>query len=250
MTDKKSEVIPAQPKSVAVVQLSPIQAMERAKAAGLDVKEMQEMLALQKEYEANEARKAFHRALAEFKKDPPTVIKDMLNTQYGSDYVSIWNMVNTVTKELGKYDLHTRWDFPESEGNTISCTCIMAHALGHEESVTITGPVDESGKKNPLQGRKSTRTYLKLETFEAVTGMASVSGNIDDDANTPIEYITEEQALELHARATENEVYDSFMKWLNTQKIKSIDNIQACNYEHISKKLDVSIKARKDDAKD
>jgi len=41
----------------APAKLSPIAAMQQAKAAGFDVAEIKEMLALQKEYEANEARK-------------------------------------------------------------------------------------------------------------------------------------------------------------------------------------------------
>jgi len=216
MNTKTKEIQTTNEKKVMQVKLSPIEIMQQAKAAGLEVADMKEMLALQKEYEANEARKAFHKALAEFKKDPPQVIKDMLNAQYESDYVSIGNMVNTVTEELGKFGLNTRWDFPVLEGNAISCTCIMAHELGHEESVTLTGPVDESGKKNPLQGRKSTRTYLKLETFEAVTGMASVSGNNDDDGNSAVEYITEEQVADLTALMDEvNADKAAFLRYAN-----------------------------------
>ena len=38
--------------------------------------------------------------------------------------------------------------------------------MGHEEQVELNGVPDVSGSKNPLQERKSTRTYLKLETFD------------------------------------------------------------------------------------
>jgi len=133
--------------------------MQQAKAAGLEVAEMKEMLALQKDWEANEARKAFHSALAEFKKDPPQVVKDKLNKQYDSSYTSIGNMVNTVNEALGPYGLNARWDFPAPKNDEVICTCILAHRLGHEESVTLAGPVDTSGSKNPLQGRKSARTF-------------------------------------------------------------------------------------------
>lgn len=177
------DLVSKQEPELKVVQVSPIQAIQQLTAAGIGVEDLKQMLALQKEYEAHEARKAFYSAMSEFKRNPPIVIKDMMNAQYGSDYVSIGNMVNTVNEELGKHGLTARWTFTDTDSG-ISCKCILAHKLGHEEFVVISGPIDQSGKKNPLQGRKSTRTYLKLETFEAITGMASVSGNVDDDGNS------------------------------------------------------------------
>lgn len=184
MNDKNLIVNEDAQREVVNVQLSPVQVMQQAKAAGLEVSEMKEMLALQKEYEANEARKAFHLALSQFKQNPPRIVKDKLNAQYNSNYTSIGNMVNTVNEALGEAGLNARWDFPQGGNGEIVCTCILAHKLGHEESVTLSGPIDTSGAKNPIQGRKSARTYLKLETFEAVTGVASVDGNIDDDGNS------------------------------------------------------------------
>lgn len=214
------------------VQLSPVQIMQQAKAAGLEISEMKEMLALQKDYEANEARKAFHHALAEFKMHPPKIIKDLMNAQYNSSYVSIGNMVNSVNEAMGPHGLNARWDYPQTEGNQLAVTCILAHRLGHEESVSITGPIDDAGKKNPLQGRKSTRTYLKLETFEAVTGMASVVGNIDDDGNReekPIEICSTDQITVL--RDLIKEVNADGVNFLKYLKVDDLDYLPAVKYE-------------------
>jgi len=187
--NEEGEVIPLNElqhvqEGVLPVALSPMQQMQQAKEMGMSVEEMKEMLALQKEYEANEARKAFHVALAEFKKNPPQVVKDKMNAKYGSAYATLGNMVNTVNEAMGPFGLSARWDYPETTDNTLKVTCILSHTLGHEESVTLTGAPDTSGSKNIQQERKAGRTYLKLETFEAVTGMASVDGNIDDDGNS------------------------------------------------------------------
>jgi len=233
-----------------VIQLSPVQIMQQAKAAGLEISDMKEMLALQKEYEANEARKAFHLALAEFKKNPPKIVKDMLNKQYGSNYVSIGNMVNTVNEEAGKHGLNARWDFPKPENNLITVTCILAHKLGHEESVTLYGEVDKSGAKNVLQGHKSTRTYLKLETFEAVMGVASVDGNINDDGNSSsrtVELITEEQSNTLHSKITDNGLnMKLFMGWFTKAfNVESIEDLPAQHYEKVVKKINETIANKK-----
>jgi len=47
----------------------------------------------------------------------------------------------------------------------------------------MSGPPDDSGKKNPLQQIKSTVTYLKISTLEAACGLASTDASADDDGN-------------------------------------------------------------------
>jgi len=249
-----STVAPADNHAIQVAAPSPLEVMRQAKEAGLSVDDMKQMLELQKEYESNEARKAFHLALAEFKRNPPQVVKDKLNKQYGSSYVSIGNLVNTVNEALGDYGLNARWDFPEpKDPNTILCTCILSHKLGHEEKVTLSGAPDTSGTKNPLQARKSTRTYLKLETFEAVTGVASVEGNIDDDGNgasaktEPAPVITEEQGLKIHSMLTENELdIDIFKNWLQKNiGVSEIADIPEPRFKQVLSKVNAAIKAKK-----
>ena len=92
--------------------MSPIQQFQEAKKMGMSLDELKGMLEVQKDWEANEARKAFHAALADFKKNPPRVVKDKLNQKYGSAYTSIGNMVNTVNEAMGPHGLSARWEFP------------------------------------------------------------------------------------------------------------------------------------------
>ena len=236
--------------------MSPIMQMQQAKSMGLSVAEMKEMLAIQKEWEENEARKAFHAALSEWKKNPPKVYKDLINLKYGSAYSSIGNTVNTCNESMGPFGLSARWEFPDSNDmNLITVTCILSHSLGHEEKVTLVGNPDKEGSKNPLQERKSARTYLKLETYEAVTGVASINGNVDDDGNSAgkaptITTISDDQIKTLDARITDNDLEsDIFTDWLakkcpytggDTKKL-SVDH-----YAMVLSRLDKTIKMKHD----
>ncbi len=184
LEEESTVLTPVENKQLSTEPVTPMVMMQMAQAQNAPVEQMERLWALNEKVEAAKARNAYFESLAEFKKNPPKVVKDKLNAQYNSNYVSIGNMVNTVSEALGAVGLSASWTFGEAEDGQLICTCILSHALGHQESVTIKAPIDISGKKNPLQGRKSTRTYLKLETFEAATGMASVEGNIDDDGNS------------------------------------------------------------------
>ena len=149
---------------------------------GMPLETIQALRAMQKEYEADEARKAFMVDMAEFKKNIPPIYKDKENKQYNSRYASIGNLSTTLSEALAKFGFSVDWDYAQSE-KTLTVTAILTHRLGHEKRVTASGPIDTSGAKNPLQQLKSTRTYLKIDTLEAVCGVASTDANRDDDGN-------------------------------------------------------------------
>lgn len=218
MSNKDKQVVPA----AETMPVSPMAMMMDAKAAGFEMSEIKEMMDLQDRNDKRLAKQAFDKAMADFKRNPPKVIKDKENAQYGSMYATIGNVVNTVNEAMGPYGLNARWEFPAPDAETIYCTCILAHELGHEERVTLDAPVDKSGAKNALQQRRSSRTYLRLETFEAVTGIAS-EYNEDDDGNAAtVEYITEDQVNELHAMITDNELdMDGILQWLAKSRTRA-----------------------------
>lgn len=160
---------------------TPMSMLAVAVQKGMDVATIKDLMALQERWEANEARKAYAAALAAFKENPPTVYKDKENKQYESMYTTIGNLVNTINAALSAHGLSAHWEIGQSDG--IAVTCVLTHRAGHSERVSMSGPPDDSGKKNPLQQIKSTITYLKIATYEAVTGTASADGNADDDGN-------------------------------------------------------------------
>jgi hypothetical protein len=213
-------------------EITPNSMIQTAIERGASVDQIEKLIELKERCDANDAKKAFAKAVSAFKKKPPTVIKDLTNSQYGSKYSSISNLVNTVNKGLSKHGLSIRFDYPVSEDpNLITVTCIMSHSGGHSESVTASGPPDDSGKKNPLQQRKSTRTYLKIETFEAITGIASQEANIDDDGtgSEPVEYINEKQLADL--KALEEDVGADHGKFCLYMGVTALKDIPAKDYQ-------------------
>jgi len=151
---------------------------------GASLEQMERLMDMQIKWEAHEAKKAFYAAKAAFKAEAPTVIKDKQNLQYKSMYASEAALLGAVNPILSKHGLDAHFEFPApSEPTTVSVSGVLAHALGHSERVTLEGPVDTSGAKNPLQQVKSTVTYLRKATFEAITGVASGDSESDDDGN-------------------------------------------------------------------
>jgi hypothetical protein len=166
---------------VPAAEITPMQMLQVAVAQGADLERIQKLMDLQDRWEAKQALHAFNAALAAFKKNPPTIIKDLLNKQYNSWYTSLGNLVNTVNASMGEHGLSASWEI--EQGELIAVTCILEHVLGHSRRVRLEGPPDTSGSKNTLQQIRSTLTYLKGATFEAVTGIASRQNNADDDGN-------------------------------------------------------------------
>lgn len=165
-----------------LVHMTPLESVQMQIADCTDLTRLEKLMELEANWRAAAAKRSYVAAFANFKRNMPDVVKDMLNKQYGSDYSSLANLVNTTNKVLGEYDLNARWD-PDQSGGTIKVTCIMTHADGHSERVSLVGPPDTSGQKNPLQQIKSTLTYLEGATFQAITGVVARSASADDDGN-------------------------------------------------------------------
>ena len=203
--------------------------------AGID--QLERLWDMQLKYEANEAKKAYHFAMSEFKKERIVITKDKDNAQYKSKYTSIGNLVDSVTPILGKHGLTHKWDISQ-EGDMITVTCVSTHALGHSEKVSMQAPSDKSGAKNPIQQIKSTRTYLQAATFESLFGLASTDANCDDDGNGygNVATIDEKQQSQIIDMMLSKNVNESqFLAWL---KVASVENIPADKFGYVMKTLE------------
>lgn len=179
MTDTKiAERVETMPAPV-----TPMDMLNMAVSQGADLDKLEKLMELKERYDRDEAKKAFHQAVAEFKRNPPRVVKDKINSQYDSRYVSKSGLVNTVNPVLSEHGLSAHWEPDQSQDGLLKVTCVLTHRLGHSESASMSAPPDNSGKKNPIQQLKSTKTYLEIATFESVTGVAACDSG-DDDGNS------------------------------------------------------------------
>jgi len=167
--------------------ITPMTLIDRALQSNASIDQMQQLFELQLRYEANEAKKAYHAAVADFKAESIVIIKDKqvrFETQKGKTeykHATLGSIILLVVPILSKYGLSHSWSTEQVEG-AIKVTCHLTHAQGHSTSVSLSTGKDESGGKNSIQAVGSTVSYLERYTFLAITGLASQDQ--DDDGKT------------------------------------------------------------------
>jgi len=141
---------------------------------------------MQMKWEANEARKAYHLAMAEFKKNPPTIIKDKhvsFDTSKGRteyDHATLGEVCEKIVAALAAHDFSHRWIPSKADNGCMKVTCVLTHKLGYSEETELEAPHDQSGGKNNIQAMSSTVTYLERYSLLAAVGLATKEVKDDD----------------------------------------------------------------------
>jgi hypothetical protein len=174
---------------------SPAAMIREAVKGKADLEKLKGLLDLQIAWEANEARKEYHVAMAKFKQNPPTICKEKTvaygNTKY--NYATLANVVEKISSELSKHGLSASWQ--TKTNGVISVTCRITHVKGHSEETTLSADADLSGSKNKIQAIGSTISYLERYTILALTGLATE--DMDDDAQSVTEFIDDKQKSQI-----------------------------------------------------
>jgi hypothetical protein len=148
----------------------------------VDIGKLQALLEVKKQWEADEARKAFAVAFTAFKAEGAQIMKNKLITDgplRGKRYADLFAVVDTLIPVLVKHGLSHSWSIVRDEKDWIEVACILTHAQGHAERRTMGGPPDNGGAKNAIQARASSVSYLERYTFLAVVGMAASDQDTD-----------------------------------------------------------------------
>lgn len=173
MSDPKhtTELVPAG--SVEIQRMHPL--VGAAMAAGqVDPATLRELLAVQKEWEANEARKAYTAAIVGLKRDLPRVIGHDKRVKFKStDYThaSLAATVDAVVDILTAHGFTHRWN--TRIDSLVYVTCVLTHKDGHFEECPLNAAPDTSGMKNDAQARMSTVTMLSRYSLLSILGLAT-----------------------------------------------------------------------------
>ena len=230
---KNTNMETAQPAS-----LSPL--VQMAMDKDFDVDKMDKLLAVQKDWEANEARKAFCVAMAACQKEMPMIVKTAENNQTHSLYAR-HEMICKLIKPV-----YTRHGFSLSfsEGvakidSEIRTLCDVDHSQGFSKNYYMDLPRDDKGmqgkaNKTPIHGKASTfsygRRYLTMMIFDLAT-------YDDNDAQTrpaePIPPISQDQLAEINdliKTIRDADIPFDDAKFLQRCKAESIETLPSINY--------------------
>jgi hypothetical protein len=211
---------------------------------GVPMDTVRELMAMHKEREDRQARRAFESAMAEAKKELPIIAKnkhvgfpsrDASKPRTDYDHEDLAAVVSVVAPILGRQGLSHR--FRVEQGTSIKVVCIISHKDGYfEESELSAGP-DTTGNKNSIQAVGSTITYLQRYSLKAALGLAAGK---DDDGNgaggqAEPEKITEAQLDELIALA--DSVGADKAKFCRYYKIEGMAEILQSQFEAAKKAL-------------
>ena len=235
----ENEIVKAETQAI-----TPAQQIIEAVKGGADLVQLKGVLELQEQWEAREAKKAYHAAMSAFKANSPEIIKDK-KVSFGAgkasyNHASLGNVVKTINSELSKHGLSASWQ--TAQNGAISVTCKITHIMGHSEETTLSAQSDGSGSKNAIQAIGSTITYLQRYTLLALTGLATEDQDDDGHGSQPVEKISEDQIFQL-AEGIDLLCIDK-PKFLKYMKIESLGDMPVSEYGKAMVAIDTKRKAK------
>lgn len=172
---------------------TPMDLIKMAMSKDFDISILKELMALQKQSNADVAQKEFNAAMSKFQSIVPDMRKnktvdyqpkDPAKEKVNYNYQDLGSIANHIREPLASCGLAYRWGQTEI-GGKVSVWAILSHAGGHvEKGEALTAQADASGGKQGIHAMGSTITYLKRYTLVAILGLSS--SEKDDDGRAGV----------------------------------------------------------------
>lgn len=161
-------------------QLNPSELLTLAVDKDLDIEKLGKLMQLQKEWAADQSRKAFFLSLAKFQSEVPEIrkSKSVAFNEVKYNYAPLSDVVRQIKDTCRECGLSYRWEIQDDK-EVIKVTCLVTHVDGHTEQTTMTASPDDSGKKNKIQQRGSSIEYLKRYTLIGALGLSTTDSDVD-----------------------------------------------------------------------
>lgn len=172
---------------------TPVQLLNIAVQQGADIDKLEKLMELQTQWESSQAKKAYHKAVSDFKSESIDIIKNKkvkFTTAKGQTeytHATLDNILSAAVPFLAKHGLSHSWNPKVDKENRITVECILTHEMGHSERVELSCYPDDSGTKNNIQRVASAVTYLERYTFMAITGLSAKDQDDDGEATGNLE---------------------------------------------------------------
>lgn len=184
-----AQVVKNESESTGMVRrLDPQALIEQALTNNAGIETLERLVALAKDIRAEQAREAWNKAMAEFQRDAPQIIKRK-KANFGAStggsvrysYAPLDAIAPRLQERMGPLGLSISWR-QRIEKDAVAVSCRISHELGHfEESGEVLMPIDYEAR---TAASKAQRVGIAL-TYASRYALRSVSGIVaeDDDAD-------------------------------------------------------------------
>jgi len=243
---KKEEELPVVSGATSIIQV-----IERAALdPNVDIDKMERLLAMKERLDAKDSESVYNQAMTAAQSEMRRVSADATNPQTRSKYASYAAIDKALRPIYTAHGFSLSFDTGESPIDAhIRVVCHISHAAGHTRSSHIDMPADGKGAKGgdvmtKTHAAGAAMSYGMRYLLKMIFNVAI--GEDDVDGNETVPRISEEQATEIHAKITENNLdMDKFMSWLRKDlKCGSIEDINLNGYGVVLDRIAFAIKAR------
>lgn len=190
----------------------------------MSTEQVEKMMELQERWEANEARKAYNKAMTRFRENLRPAHKSGKNAHLRTTYATFDDIVQAVSGPLGDAGFSYSFKQEQSERQAVTVTCTITHSGGHSESTQLTTTIEGNKGINNLQALGLSVSYLKRYTLSALTGVATE----DSDGQPPapaVEMCSDADFADIRAACeSAGKDYSQWLTWKG-QSIATIDGV-------------------------
>lgn len=159
--------------------------IQQAVEHGSGVETLERLLAMAKDVRAEQARAAWHDAMAKFQAEAPVVnkskkarVQTRTGGSYEYSYAPLEDLISAMRPVLAKYGLSVVFKTIVDKTH-VEASADVAHQDGHVESCKFAVPIDLESRMNAAQQVGSACTYARRYAYLSALGL---SPEDDDDA--------------------------------------------------------------------
>ncbi len=164
--------------------------LEKAVVGQASIETLERLLAMAKDVRAEQAKAAWHEAMAAFQREAPDLTKKREATvptksggRFTYRYASLSDLIAEIRPVMAKFGLSATFRMDCSRDKVVTATCIVSHEAGHSESCQFSVPVETSNPAiNGAQAVGSASTYARRYAYQAALGLAPEDEEDDDGA--------------------------------------------------------------------
>lgn len=175
---------------------SPTSFISEALRTNVSPDHLRELLAVRRDWEADEAKKTYNRAISDFQRQAPIIEKgDKAHNKQYARMDRIWRTIRPLFTGLG---LSITWQRCEMREGMCHVEGTLAHRDGHSVVIVQDVPVpDGISGQNKAQQLGSAQTYAQRYALCGALGIVT-GDDLDDDGHAAgTHFVTAEQAREI-----------------------------------------------------